>query len=109
MTPMSEPVSQGFLLQILGDMESRVDAGHTRVRESLDMVEIQNRVVHGQIATLVATSTLQSATLTEIKVRLDTQFVTREVFDPIRNLVYGQVGLILIAVAGYVLSHIFGK
>ena len=42
--------------------------------------------------------------LREIKTRLQTQFVTRDVFDPIRNLVYGQVGLILIAVATGVLA-----
>ncbi len=42
--------------------------------------------------------------LKKIESRLDTQFVTRDVFDPIRNLVYGQVGLILIAVATGVLA-----
>ena len=42
--------------------------------------------------------------LKEIKARLNTQFVTRDVFDPIRNLVYGQVALILVAVATGVLA-----
>lgn len=36
--------------------------------------------------------------LKDIKLRLDSKFVTVEAFDPVRKLVYGLVGIILTAV-----------
>lgn len=47
--------------------------------------------------------------LKEIKVRLDNKFVTREVFLPIKQIVYGQVALILIAVVGGLLAMVIRK
>ena len=36
----------------------------------------------------------------EINEKLDKVFVTKSEFDPIKNVVYGMIGLILVAVAG---------
>ena len=36
----------------------------------------------------------------EINEKLDKMFVTKSEFDPIKNVVYGMIGLILVAVAG---------
>jgi hypothetical protein len=44
--------------------------------------------------------------LRDIKERLDNKYVTVEAFDPIRRLVYGMVGLILIAVVAALLALI---
>jgi hypothetical protein len=49
------------------------------------------------------------ADLKEIKDRLANKYVTCDVFDPIRNLVYGLVGLILVAVVGGVLAMVLKK
>jgi len=49
------------------------------------------------------------AELADIKVRLDSKFVTIECFEPIKSIVYGQVALILIAVVGGVLAMIIRK
>jgi len=42
--------------------------------------------------------------LEEIKLRLDSKFVSIEAFDPVRKLVYGLVGLVLTAVIGTLLT-----
>lgn len=47
--------------------------------------------------------------LKEIKLRLDSKFVTKEIFDPIKQIVYGQVALILIAVVGGLLTLVLRK
>ena len=47
--------------------------------------------------------------LEEIKLRLDNKYVTIDVFQPIKNVVYGQVALILIAVVGGLLAMIMKK
>lgn len=47
--------------------------------------------------------------LKEIKKRLDDKFVTKEIFDPIRKIVYGQVVLVLIAVVGALLTLVLRK
>ena len=47
--------------------------------------------------------------LKEIKLRLDNKFVSLEIFEPVRRLVYGQVALILIAVVGGLLTMIIRK
>lgn len=36
--------------------------------------------------------------ITDIKKKLETNFVTKDEFDPIRNVVYGLVGLVLTSV-----------
>lgn len=47
--------------------------------------------------------------LKEIKCRLDNKYVTLELFDPIRRIVYGQVALVLIAVIGGLLAMVLRK
>ena len=47
--------------------------------------------------------------LKDIKSRLDNKFVTKEIFDPIRKIVYGQVALVLIAVVGGLLAMVLKK
>ncbi|MEK6883962.1 MAG: hypothetical protein AABY22_30310 [Nanoarchaeota archaeon] len=42
----------------------------------------------------------------EIKLKLEKHYVLKEEFDPIKNLVYGGVGLILIGVLGAILMLI---
>ena len=41
------------------------------------------------------------ADIREIKNRLDNKYVSLDVFDPVRKLVYGLVGIVLIAVANF--------
>jgi hypothetical protein len=38
--------------------------------------------------------------LDEIKIKLDGSYVTKEEFQPVKNIVYGLVALILVAVVG---------
>lgn len=47
--------------------------------------------------------------VTEIKGRIDGHFVTREEFDPVKKVVYGMVGLILVAVAGALIALVVKK
>lgn len=47
--------------------------------------------------------------LKEIKDRLDTKFVTVEAFTPVRNVVYGLVSLILVAIVGALLAVVIQK
>jgi hypothetical protein len=44
--------------------------------------------------------------LKDIKVRLDNKYVTSEMFEPVRRLVYGLVGLILVSVVGGLLAMV---
>ena len=60
-----------------------------------------------QLATLTANTTTMSKDINDIKVdikELKGQYVTMDQFTPIRNLVYGFVTLILIAVLGAIIS-----
>jgi tetrahydromethanopterin S-methyltransferase subunit G len=45
----------------------------------------------------------------EISDKLDDKFVTQVEFDPIRKLVYGIVGLILVTVVGAILSVVINR
>ena len=45
----------------------------------------------------------------EIKQRLDSKYVTKEEFDPVKKLVYGIVALILTAVVGALLGMVILK
>ena len=42
--------------------------------------------------------------LLDIKTKLDNLYITKSEFDPVKKVVYGLVGIILIAVAGGLLS-----
>jgi len=42
--------------------------------------------------------------LEEIKCRLDSKFVSVEAFEPVRRIVYGMIGLILVGVVGGLLA-----
>ncbi len=42
----------------------------------------------------------------EIKERLEDEYVTRQEFQPIKNIVYGMVGIILMSVIGALLALI---
>ena len=45
----------------------------------------------------------------EIKDRLGKNYVTRDEFTPVRSIVYGMVGFILLAVVGGIVSFIIKK
>jgi hypothetical protein len=45
--------------------------------------------------------------ITEIKVRLDKFYVTQDQFTPVRNLVYGMVGIVMISFLGGIISLIW--
>lgn len=47
--------------------------------------------------------------LAEIKLKLESKYVTTEAFDPIRRIVYGLVGLVLTGAAAAVLRGIWVK
>lgn len=47
--------------------------------------------------------------ISEINTKLDNKYVTVETFEPIKRIVYGLVGLILIAVVGAILALIIKK
>lgn len=40
----------------------------------------------------------------DIKTRLDAQYVTVQEFEPVKKIVYGMVGLILVAVVGAIIA-----
>ena len=42
--------------------------------------------------------------VSDIKIKLDSHYVTQEAFEPIKKLVYGVVSLILVAVVGGLLA-----
>lgn len=44
-----------------------------------------------------------------INAKLEGDYVTREEFDPIKKIVYGLVGLILVSVVGYILTAVLHK
>lgn len=44
-----------------------------------------------------------------ILTKLDTKYVTTAEFDPVKRLVYGLVGLVLVAVAGALFQFIFKR
>ena len=70
-------------------------------------------------STAVAAQSLADATrvdldyikrdLQDIKDRLDSKFVSLDVFDPIRRLVYGLVALVMMSVVGALLTLVLRK
>lgn len=47
--------------------------------------------------------------MTEIKLMLESKYVTKEAFSPVKMIAYGMVGAILLAVIGALLSLIIAK
>ena len=47
--------------------------------------------------------------ISEVKVKLDEHYVTKAEFDPVRNIVYGMVGVILLAVIGALVTLVVRK
>lgn len=47
--------------------------------------------------------------VTDIKQKLEMEYVTRQEFEPIRKIVYGMVSLILVAVTGAIISLVVNK
>jgi hypothetical protein len=47
--------------------------------------------------------------LTSIETQVSSQYVSKDEFDPIKRIVYGLVGLILISVAGALLGLVLNK
>lgn len=47
--------------------------------------------------------------VTEIKLQLESKYVTQVEFDPVKKVVYGLVGLILVAVAGAIIALVVVK
>jgi len=46
---------------------------------------------------------------TEIKIRLESNYVTKDQFAPVQKIVYGMVGLILVTVVGALLTLVIIK
>lgn len=63
---------------------------------------------------LIIMTTLQTeikglaADIKEIKKAMSSRFVTREEFEPVRKVVYGMVGIILMAVIGAMVALVLG-
>jgi hypothetical protein len=53
-SPMPEPVSQTFFLELMSQLEDRIDAGHSRVRQTLNDLEREVRSLREQVIELVA-------------------------------------------------------
>lgn len=45
----------------------------------------------------------------EIKKKLESEYVTQDEFDPIRRVVYGMVGLVLLSVLGAIVALVLRK
>lgn len=57
-----------------------------------------------QIAVMVESVGTIKRDVSEIKEKLESHYVTKEEFDPIKKVVYGMVSLILVAVIGALLA-----
>jgi hypothetical protein len=69
--------------------------------------DMSTRFVDVSRVPLLCASILRtSKDISDIKKSLDEKYVTKEKFEPIKNLVYGAVGLILVAVVGAILALI---
>lgn len=64
--------------------------------------EIQIAVIANNIENI-------KADVKDIKFKLDSQYVTKEAFEPIRKIVYGLVSLILVGVVGATLAIVLKK
>jgi len=62
-----------------------------------------------QVAVMQETMSDIRSDVIEIKVKLDSKYVTKEEFDPIKKLVYGVTGLILTTVIGALLALVIIK
>ena len=47
--------------------------------------------------------------IAEINIKLDDKYVTKDEFIPVRNVVYGLVGIILLSVIGAILTIVLRK
>lgn len=57
-----------------------------------------------QIAVMVESVGTIKRDVSEIKEKLESHYVTKEEFDPIKKVVYGMVSLVLVAVIGALLA-----
>jgi len=62
-----------------------------------------------QIAVMVESIGTIKRDVSEIKEKLESHYVTKEEFDPIKKVVYGMVSLILVAVIGALLALVIIK
>lgn len=63
--------------------------------------------ISSQLATLIANSENMTDDIDEIKENLQKQYVTKDQFDPVRNLVYGVVALLLTGFMGTLVTIVF--
>lgn len=47
--------------------------------------------------------------ISEVKIKLDEHYITKAEFEPVRNIVYGMVGVILLAVIGALVTLVVRK
>ena len=62
-----------------------------------------------QIAVMAESVSTIKQDVTEIKTKLESHYVTKEEFDPIKKIVYGVVSLILVSVVGALLALVVIK
>jgi hypothetical protein len=62
-----------------------------------------------KVAVLVNKVDYMSHTLDRVESKVTTGYVSKEEFEPIKRIVYGLVGLILVAVVGALLSLVVVK
>lgn len=65
--------------------------------DAVDIARIGEKVIYIQ------------KTVTEMNDKLDAHYVTKDQFEPVRNLVYGMVGIILTAVVVAIIKLIIMK
>jgi hypothetical protein len=66
-------------------------------------------VIKNDISYMKSIQQAQNIQLNTIETKVGSHYVTKEEFAPIKNLVYGLVGLILIAVMGGLMSLVLRK
>lgn len=71
--------------------------------------EIQLAVIQRDIQYIKSLQQSQGVQLSSIDTKVGSHYVTKEEFAPIKNLVYGLVALMLIAVVGALLSLVVIK
>lgn len=95
-------------------IKDAAEAAKTAAQVAAKAVEVASSVANEaqRVASLAAVESAKisenivfiKAEITDIKSKLDNKYVTIESFLPVRNIVYGLVGLILVSVVGALIA-----
>jgi hypothetical protein len=76
-----------------------------RTSEAARLAEASATAAAAVVAAVQATDIHYMRTaIDEIKAKLEKDYITRIEFEPVRKIVYGMIGIILVAVAGAVIT-----